>query len=415
MTPWSGAWRPAPQAAWAAEANRGERPEYRPEPGPFDAERLMAASADRHPHGTFSADIIEPLRIFCHSLDTDAALTPLGRWATQRYLARLLDGHRLLEAAAHADPGLDRAAIDRPVFVIGAPRTGTTTVHRLLATHPDVRVPEGWEFAMPVPAPDEAGHDTDPRIETMASELVFPQSVVSGLRAIHTYSSRMPKECLSAQAFSFRTEEFISRYHVPDYVRWLHACDMGPAYRAHRRVLSVLQSRMPRRRWVLKSPVHLQAVPTLVETYPDAAFVITHRDPAHILASVSSLVATMRSAFSDTVDAVQIGRYHLRLYSASLDALVDHVDTGVLRGAQVSHLLHRDLLEHPVAAIGRAGHDVGLAMRPEWAAALEAEAASERDDAAGAHRYRPEDFGLDEERYRAAFARYRARFLEGHP
>lgn len=406
-------WRPAPPAPWVAEANRGERPEFRPEPGPFDPDALMAASVERHPESEFDPDIVEPLGILCSSLDGDAALTPLGRWATQRYLARLLDGHRALEAAAHADPGLDRAAIDRPVFVIGAPRTGTTTVHRLLATHPEVRVPEGWEFAMPVPAPSPADHDTDPRIASMAPELVFPQSVASGLRAIHTYSSRMPKECLSAQAFSFRTEEFISRYHVPEYVRWLSKCDMGPAYRTHRRVLSVLQSRMPRRRWVLKSPVHLQAVPTLVETYPDAAFVVTHRDPARILASVSSLVATMRSAFSDAVDPVEIGRHHLELYSKRLDALVDHVDSGVLRDAAVSHLRHHDLLVDPVAAVERVGHEVGLALSSAWTAALAAEAASERDDAAGGHRYRSEDFGLDDNRCRAAFARYRARFLEG--
>ena len=129
--------------------------------------------------------------------------------------------------------------------------------------------------------------------------MLFPQTRSTELRAIHTYSARMPKECLSAMAFSFRSEEFVSRYHVPSYVEWLQRCDMTPAYEMHRLVLQVLQRRMPARRWVLKSPVHLQALPTLVATYPDASFVVTHRDPVAVLSSVSSLVATVRAAFSD--------------------------------------------------------------------------------------------------------------------
>src|SRR5690606_10653053 len=114
-------------------------------------------------------------------------------------------------------------------------------------------------------------------------------------------------------AFSFRTEEFISRYHVPSYVAWLQRADMQPAYDMHRLVLQVLQRRMPKRRWVLKSPVHLQSLPTVASTYPDASFVVTHRDPAAMLASVSSLVATLRAAFSDRVNGVEVGRYHTEL------------------------------------------------------------------------------------------------------
>ncbi|MEL7208471.1 MAG: sulfotransferase, partial [Actinomycetota bacterium] len=262
----------------------------------------------------------------------------------------------------------------------------------------------------PPPEPDAPD---DARVEAAADELGFPQAVAEGLRAIHTYSAHMAKECLSAQAFSFRTEEFVSRYALPGYTSWLQSCDMTPAYRMHRRVLQVLQLRMPPRRWVLKSPVHLQALPELAATYPDARFVFTHRDPTPVLASVSSLVATLRSAFSDQVDPIAIGRYHLELYGNSLDRLVDHVD-GLLASSPVAHVRHEDLLTDPAATVERVYEELGIDRSAAAGAALDDEigAGRDREDRAGAHRYDLADFGLSPADTTEPFRRYRRRFLE---
>ena len=317
-------WSVGPQASWVAEANRGERPEFRPIPGQFNAAALIEDALERSQSSSrfTDDDFAEPLSIFCEALETTAQLTPLGRWATQRYLRRLLAVRLELEAYEAAHLELNDEAIVEPIFVIGPPRSGTTVLHRHLGAVAGHRVARGWEFTRPLPPPDPKTYDHDPRILETADELEFPQAVAAGLRSIHTYSAQMPKECLSAMSFAARTEEFISRYNVPAYVEWLQACDMAPAYAMHRRILHVLQQRMPSARWVLKSPVHLQAVPTLVATYPDASFIVTHREPAEFLASVSSLVATLRSAFSNSVDAVAIGHYHQDLYQRSLNALV---------------------------------------------------------------------------------------------
>ncbi|MXW62892.1 MAG: sulfotransferase [Acidimicrobiaceae bacterium] len=407
------AWSVAPQASWVAEANRGERPEFRPIPGPFNAAALIEDALERSQIADEFADddFVEPLGIFCQALEETARLTPLGRWATQRYLRRLLDVRLELEAHEAAHPALADEAIVEPIFVIGPPRSGTTVLHRHLGAVAGHRVSRGWEFTRPLPPPDPETYEHDPRILKTADELEFPQAVATGLRSIHTYSAQMPKECLSAMSFATRTEEFISRYNVPSYVDWLRTCDMAPAYAMHRRVLRVLQQRMPPARWVLKSPVHLQAVPTLVATYPDASFVVTHREPAQFLASVSSLVATLRSAFSSSVDVVSIGRYHQSLYQRSLNTLVDHVDRNVLPPDRTVHVSFKDLVADTPATVASICERIGV---DPTAGRLSSNIVAKevREDAAGAHKYQPSDFGLDNTDISRSFERYRTRFID---
>lgn len=356
--------------------------------------------------------LVEPLTVMCDALEATAELDEAGRAMTERYLARLLDGRVALEAYRLEDPGVVDEVIAAPIVVIGPPRSGTTTLHRLLGSVDPHRYAEGWEFWMPVPPPDPTASDEDPRIAAAAEELGFPQARNAGLTKIHEYSSRMPKECLSAMAFSMRTEEFISRYHVPDYVDWLQRNDRSPGYDALKLVLQVLQRRTPGRRWLLKSPVHLQGIPELVATFPDAQVVVAHRDPNGFLASVSSLIVTLRSAFSERHDPVEVGRYHLDLYADSLNALGDHIDTGTLSPEQTHHIRHRDIITDAPAAVGELLGHIGVEVDATVAATIEATATAERNDALGAHRYDSADYGLaDEAMIRERYAPYIARFL----
>ncbi len=399
-------WEAGAQAAWVKAANRGELPQYRPSPEPFDAGHLIEKAVARSTGSDrFDGDAFEPLQIFCEALEAEANLTPLGRWATQRYLDRLLDERLLLDQCA-AKPAVTDQEIEAPIIVVGPPRSGTTVIHRLLALDPAHRVPEGWEFLFPASTENSASEEAAKT--AAAEELGFPQSVAEGLRTIHTYSATMPKECLSAMAFSFRTEEFISRYRVPTYAAWLQDADMAPAYAMHRLVLQTLQSRdrLAGRRWVVKSPVHLQAIPELIATYPDARLVVTHREPADVLASVSSLLANLRSAFADNVDATEIGRYHLRLYANSLSLLADRLDASGLDPARVVHVYHSDIIKNPGSVIRRIYADLGFLPCKEH----EVIKREKRDDGLGAHQYTAADFGFVEDELLDEFAAYRERF-----
>ncbi|MEZ5246171.1 MAG: sulfotransferase [Acidimicrobiales bacterium] len=341
------------------------------------------------------ATVAEPFDLLLDSLEVDAALTADGRAFTHRWLTRIIAERARLEAAARHDPAIGAERIDAPVIVAGAPRTGTTFLHGLLAQHPELRAPEGWELLFPAPPPGAVVADDDPRIAAADEELTWPQRRSEGMMSIHRYAGRMHKECLSAMSFAFRSEEFISRYRVPRYVDWLQACDMTPAYDRHRLVLQSLQRHRPSR-WVLKSPVHLNNLPTVLASYPDARVVITHREPTEVLGSVTSLVANLRRAFSDTVDETEIARYHLDLYGRSLDALVD----ADLPDAQVTHIDQRELIADPQGTLDGLCRRFDIAPVP-----VDARPPAE----AGQHEYSL--VGVDRAELDETFARYRERFL----
>ena len=412
-------WTPDPRPDWVSAVNRGDAgPVVDEARHPFDAELLMAealvrqgrSADDRAAFGEL--DFIEPLTLFCHGLEHEADLTVMGRWMSRRMILRLLEVRIQLADYLAADPGTLDEPIHQPIFVIGAPRTGTTVMHGLLAQDPAHRAPEGWELLRPVPPPhpDPGIRAADPRIALAGAELVMPQTVASGMLAIHEYSGRMFKECLSAMSFEFRSEEMVSRTDVPTYQAWFDTADLRPAYRTYRHVLQVLQRRMPTRCWVLKSPAHLQGLPALLEVFDDARFVITHRDPTAILPSVTSLIATMRWAHSDRVDFAAIGRHHLELYSRSLNNLIDLIDSGRLPPDRTAQVSHRLVSTEKMAAVRSVYGQLGGELSPDAEAAMEAYVAATPPGKHGEHRYQFEALGLTRAEVRARFSRYIERF-----
>jgi hypothetical protein len=273
-------------------------------------------------------------------------------------------------------------------------------------------VPEGWELLRPVPPPepDPGRFAADPRIALADRELVMPQTVVSGLLAIHVYGARRPKECLSAMSFAFLSEEFTARYHVPSYEAWLERCDMTPAYEMHRLVLQVLQRRSGAAAWVLKSPVHLHSLPTLFDIYPDAQVAVTHRDPLTMLASLTSLIATLRWAHSDAVDYARIGAAHARRYRVSLDRLARWVQSQQLPEPRMHHSRYADFMRDAPGVVAELYQRFGRPFTPEAQTRMRDALASRPQAEHGEHEYAFEDLGLDRAAERAAFRRYQSFF-----
>lgn len=403
--------------AWVDAVNRGDIwPMADAAAVPFHLDRLTGEAASRL--GTTARDIrgrlddatLEALDVLLPALEDEARMSVLGRWITHRFLGRLLEQRLALDAYVASDPGVLDEQIAEPWFVVGAPRTGTTILYGLLSQDPAMRVPEGWELLRPAPPParcDDA--DLAARLALADVELRTPQVVSSGLVSIHEYSGRMPKECLSAMSLAFRSEEFVARYDIPTYEAWLHRVDMRPAYDVHRRVLQVLQRDAPRRRWVLKCPVHQQYLPTILDVYPDAVFSCTHRDPVSIIPSVSSLITTMRSAHSDHVDPVAIGRYHVDLYARTLDRYVDHADAGLIPAGRLTDSRHVDFLGDAMVVVRGLYEHLGIELTDEAAARM-ARYLEDHEEGKGSHAYDLATYGLDDATIRPRFARYAARY-----
>lgn len=409
-------WVPPPRPEWVRAVNDGEVLPIAQEAAlPFERDALLADARavlgieGRGADGFGDGAFVEPLDVLVRALEQEATLTVLGRWITRRFLLRLLEVRAQLVAYVARDPGVVDEELD-VVFITGAPRTGTTILHALLAMQPGVRVPEGWELLRPVPPPDPACFPDPARVVLADQELRRPALVVSGLDAIHAYSGRMQKECVSAMSFAFLSEEFTARYHVPSYAEWLGRCDMRPAYEWHRLVLQVLQRRFDGSDWVLKSPVHLHSLPVLHDVYPRAPMVFTHRDPLAVLASVTSLVATMRYACSDAVDFANVGRYHTDLYARSLDRLVDLDECGDAAVARAHHSRYAGFMRDPVATAVSVAGALGRPVDGATAGAMRAHLTQHPQGAKGEHRYSFDDLGLDRDATRARFARYQQHF-----
>ncbi len=429
-------WQPPARPDWVRAINAGEIAPIAEEAAlPLERDGLVREAAARQGcaarttdeidrqfgHVEYPAeDALDRLDHILRALADEARLNPIGRLLTRRFLLRLLEVRLQLMSYLRADPGVVEESIERPLFVAGAPRTGTTILHTLLAADPQHRVPLGWELLRPVPppAPDDAcsaGSGTptvseDPRIALADRELVRPQTVVSGLLSIHEYGGRNPKECLSAMSFAFQSEEFTARYEVPSYASWLEASDMRPAYEMHRLVLRVLQRRTPGTRWVLKSPVHLHALPTLFEVYPDARVALTHRDPLTLLASLTSLIANLRWAHSDHVDVEAIAAAHLRRYQASFEQLVAWCDAGQIPETQLHHSLFADFQSRPIDTVRHLYDRFGIELSAAAERGMRSALAANPAERHGSHRYDRDALGADPGFLRKRFEPYQRRF-----
>ncbi|MCU1483985.1 MAG: hypothetical protein JWN67_731 [Actinomycetia bacterium] len=402
-------WDPGTRPDWVAAVNRGEiEPITEEAARPFTrdgvlAEALAVDGSDDGMAAFGDERFLEPLDVLLPALEDEAQLTVLGRWLTRRFLQRLLVGRIQQERYVRSDPGVRDEVIEAPVFVAGAPRTGTTILHALLVEDPNLRAPLGWELLRPLPPPTGV---EDGRVELAEAELRMLARVTPTMDAIHEYGARNAKECLSAMSFELQSEELTARYHVPSYVAWFQASDMTPAYERHKLVLQILQRRTGPASWVLKSPVHLHNLDALLAVYPDARLAFTHRDPMAVLASATSLVANLRWVHSDHPDFAEVGRYHVDLFTRSLDGLVDRE----LPAGRFHHGHYADFLASPIETVHAVYDALGLEWSSELEARMAAHLAAKPQGRHGEHSYSFDDLGVDRASVAAGFARYVSHF-----
>lgn len=375
----------------------------------LDEHSLLAAARKKTGLSDFGADTFRPgLSALLSSLQTQADLTPIGRLGTRSRLVGLLELRLLLVEHRRAHPEVADEVIDRPLFVLGLPRTGTTVLYGMLAANPAMRAPSSWEVARPCPPPT----GPDPvRVAAAEKDLAMFRRLAPGIDHIHPMGSQLPQECLALQAPEFASYEFPTTFTVPSYWDWLRTADLRPAYAFEKQFLQHLQSGRRGDHWILKTPAHLMWLDALLEVFPDALLVQTHRDPAAVLASVSSLMTTIRGAMSDTVDAFAVGREQLEAWTwgmARTMAVRDQLPPG-----RVVDVHYDDTVHDPVGTTSRIYDHFGLEFTPAVEAGVRGYLADNPRDKHGAHSYTLAEFGLDPDEVDAAFATYRERFGVG--
>jgi hypothetical protein len=210
---------------------------------------------------------------------------------------------------------------------------------------------------------------------------------------------------------SFLSDQFDTMYNVPGYREWFLQQDFEPAYAFHRRFLQHLQERKNRRRWVLKAPTHMFALPTLLSTYPDAVFVQTHRAPLEAITSVSSLITILRRVFSDAVDPMKIGEEAMQYWSSAVSKFLLQRDR--LPPERILDISYLELRRDPIGTVRCVYEYFGWPFPAPVENRMRDVLARQPGDLHGFHRYEPAQFGLRPEHEREFFSKYCERFSVG--
>jgi hypothetical protein len=352
----------------------------------------------------------EPLHRLLKSLDTEARLNPMGRLATRHDLIRLLVNRLRMMEDRKRNPGITEEETRRPIIITGLPRTGTTLLHSLLALDPTNRVPLTWETVYPSPPPEAATYRTDRRIGLVDGQIRWFHRLVKGFNRIHPVDACLPEECLVIFSHSFLSYQFETTHRLPSYLDWLEGQKLGPAYEVHRGFLQHLQWRCPGERWVLKAPAHMFDFEAMFAAYPDACVVMTHRDPIEVTASNASLTATLRSAFSDDIDPLEVGPECSRRWAEAMGRAIRFRDQGGAPAERFLDLFYVDLVADPISAVRKVYARFDLPFPEGLEEEIRAFLGQNPKDRFGTHRYSLEQFGMNLEEETRRYAAYRARF-----
>ncbi len=294
------------------------------------------------------------------------------------------------ETAAHEIEGL--------LMILGTGRSGTTATHYLLAADPQFRYLRKWEIVDPVPPPELTTEHEDRR---------RPSSPIRG-NQYHIATVDGPTEDRRIDELSFC--ESGNPLGLRSYVKWWREADHTNKFDYHERVLCLLQSRRPPYQWLLKSPEDMISLEPLAAHYPQASFVVTHRDPVLVIPSACSVIAdaTCQRIPHWSFDPKTFGRNILNdFYDSAQRGMMSRTVVGEERFFDVGQ---PELNKKPLDVAERIYEFAGLELTPEVREGMRSWSEGNESGARGTHRYSAEEFGLTEDQIRTTFAEYIDRY-----
>jgi Sulfotransferase family len=275
------------------------------------------------------------------------------------------------------------------------PRTGSTALSFLLAQDPDVRYLRMWESSQPCPPPSTV-RGQDPRI-TQALEKAGTKSHVP-------VDVNGPMECLDLLALDFKTHIYLAFAHIPTYGNWLLDADLTSAYLYERRVLKLLQWGEPKRPWRLKTPAHVLFLDSLDRAFPDARFVMTHRDPTDVILSVAEVYADIAGILTDHLDRHYLGRLNVEHWSLGMERAMKFRDAGA--DHRFYDIDFRAMQSDPIGEVRRLYAWLGEPVSEEFESGMKRWWAHNAENREPSTQRDPATFGLDLDQVRPLFAKY---------
>ncbi|HLN75750.1 MAG TPA: sulfotransferase [Nocardioidaceae bacterium] len=344
----------------------------------------------------------EGLRILLDDYAQEAGLTGVGNYMQRSFVRGALIARLLSEMGFKQHPEYVDVAIERPVFVTGLPRTGTTALHRLLTADPTHQGVELWLTEFPQPRPPRDTWDDNPVFSGIQSACAEHHVENPEFMGIHYMDAASVEECWRLLRQSGKSIGYESLAYVPNYSAWLAKQDWTDAYARHKANLQLIGLDDQDKRWVLKNPSHLVGLDAIMSVYPDALVVQTHRDPRVAIASACSLSAEATRGWSTVFQGEVIGRTQLDMLARASERFAE--ERARYDPAQFVDVEYDDFVADPVAIV----HGIYSAFDLPWGSDVEERVgAIDEESRSGvrrpAHRYSLEDYGLTEDEVLARF------------
>jgi hypothetical protein len=377
---------------------------------PLDADALHArASADTGLDDFGPDDYRERLDVYLGALRDIDGLHPAGVVNFYGQLLQLLKNRLLFTDLVNRHPEIDDIELEPPIVIAGLPRTGTTHLHNLLAAPRTFRTMPYWESVEPFPLPSEVGVEPDPRRARMDVAVAVINTVMPHFALMHEMTTDHVHEEIQLLANDFSTMFFETLADVPRWRDHYSAHDQTPHYRHLARQLKAMQFLRGGRRWLLKSPQHLEQVPVLDRVFPGSIVVFTHRDPVPVALSMIAMITYSARMHRSPVPVEQIAAYWVDRLDRMLTALVRDRDTiGPERSIDVRF---DDFMADELGVAERVYALAGEPFTGPARAAIADYLAGHRRGRLGSVETSPEMFGLTEDGLRERFAPYVERFL----
>ena len=353
---------------------------------------------------------LAPMRRIAEEIGDNEEMTALARVIMRQSLVMAVRNRLQCVDYLKKNPSIEEQKIERPIFVLGFPRTGTTVLQNLLSLDPRRRGLEFWELTLPVPVHPDWAIDRDRRRRQVSWILRAAYQMSPEMAQVHyidvdTVEECWPLFCMNFAVLNWDLQTGISRWG--DYLMQEH--DMHMPYEEYRTALKLLLERNPAEQLVLKCPEHLFFVDSLLHAFPDACIVQTHRDPYRVLGSYCSLMSLQWRNLYGKIDRERIGAHMEK-------RLLDGVNRAM--AARDAHgdesrffdVRFHELVEDQAAIVRQIHEHFDLELAPDHDDSVQAYLSTEREDARGKHKYDPEHYGFDRDRVHERYAHYIERF-----
>jgi hypothetical protein len=337
----------------------------------------------------------EPLKVMLKSINEEAQLHPIGQFITRERIVNLLSVRLRAEDYFKKYPEIIAQDLYPCMVIVGLQRTGTTKLQRLLAADPDNRAILSWEALNPAPikGDDKTGAE---RVKFAKLSVKALQYMSPGFFAIHPVEFEAPEEDVLLLDVSFLSTTTEATMHVPTYSAWLEKTDQSPAYEYMVKLLKLLQWQRPAKRWVLKTPHHLEFLPLVKKYFGDVQFIWTHREVMECIPSFLSMVSYSRILFSKEVEQNEVAKHWVRKNGFMLQKALDFRKNNQ-NNTLFTDISYKALVKDSLGAIEQIYADRGETISPELKAIFEKSNNENPKGKYGTHQYNLADFGVDEE------------------